>query len=569
MYIAPNSTIKLLTGVPIDKNQSDTLWFASVAAQTAYFNSKVKRTFTLQTYQRLQRGYCRLEVSADQIYDCNYMMFQNTSYGNKWFYAFVNNVEYINDDTAEVRFTIDPIQTWFFDYTLNQVYVERITPSSDDIGENILPEPLTMGEYVLNNGYEIVKLANSDSGDFSKNQCIIVQYISPEGTAGGGADSNGRIYSNVYSAAELFVFLADDVTKHAASGESEGLTDIERLNKFIGSQAAHFDAIVGMYMCPLLGVGGSLDPNTFPQLEPLTSAGDIFVRRVKAGGVIQITPSMTAITPSTSLSGYTPRNKKCYTYPYTFYHVDAPDGQSLICRYEFFNNLTPSFRVSLNNTYPVEVNLFPVNYKKMPSGALEPENEYRPEKLSIKGFPQCSWSMDAYSAWMAQNSVPMAVRGLAALGQGMVGGASMGGGAGAVAGGVAGTVGAIADFASSYYSASIAADITKGSFATGSNDVSAERMKFKGGCMTQPYNYIKSIDQFFDAFGYAKREWMTVNIHQRSRWTYIKTNGANVDGSVPADDAQYIADCYDRGIRFWADTAHPCDYGYAANGFLS
>ena len=46
MYIAPNSTIKLLTGVPIDKNQSDTLWFESKAAQTAYFNGKVKRTFS-------------------------------------------------------------------------------------------------------------------------------------------------------------------------------------------------------------------------------------------------------------------------------------------------------------------------------------------------------------------------------------------------------------------------------------------------------------------------------------------------------------------------------------------
>lgn len=568
MYIAPNSTIKLLTGVPIDKNQSDTLWFASKAAQTAYFNTKVKRTFTLQTYQRLQRGYCRLEVSADQIYDCNYMMFQNTSYGNKWFYAFINNVEYINDDTAEVRFTIDPIQTWFFDYTLNQVYVERITPSSDDIGENILPEPLTMGEYVLNGQYEIIKLANSDSGDLSKNMCIVVQYVSPEGTAGGGGNSEGGIYSNIFSAAELFVFIADDVTTHAAPGESTGMTDIARLNKFIQSQSAHFDAIVGMYMCPLLGFGGSFDSQTFPQLESLTSGGDVFVRRVKPGGVIQITPSMTPITSSTSLSGYRPRNKKCYTYPYTFYHVDAPDGQSLICRYEFFPQLTPTFRISINNSYPVEANLFPVHYKGVPVGSQEPENEYRPEKLAIKGFPQCSWSMDSYAAWMAQNSVPTLYKALGSIGTGAMSGMSMGA-AGAIGGAAIGGLSTLANFAAEDYKASIAADITKGSFATGSNDVSARRMKFKGGCMTQPYNYIKSIDEFFDAFGYTRREWMNVNIHQRSRWTYVKTNGANVDGGLPADDAQYIADCYDRGIRFWADTAHPCDYGYAANGFLS
>lgn len=568
MYIAPNSTIKLLTGVPIDKNQSDTLWFASIGAQTAYFNSKVKRSFTLQTYQRLQRGYCRLEVSADQIYDCNYMMFQNTSYGNKWFYAFVNNVEYINDDTAEVRFTIDPIQTWFFDYTLNQAFVERITPASDAVGENILPEPLTMGEYVLNDQYEVVKLPSSDSGDFAKNMCIVVQYVSPEGASGGGGSSEGGIYSGVFSAAQLFVFLADNTTVYAAPGEATGMTDIARLNKFISSQSAHFDAIVGMYMCPLLGFGGSLNPNTFPQLESFTSGGDIYVRKVKPSGVIQITPTMTGITGTETLSGYTPRNKKCYTYPFTFYHVDGPDGQSLVTRYEFFDNLTPSFRVSLNNTYPVEVNLFPINYKGIPSESLEPENEYRPEKLSIKGFPQCSWSMDSYAAWMAQNSVPMLLKGIGSVGAGAMSGLSMGP-VGALAGaGIAG-FSQIANFFGERYSASIAADITKGSFQTGSNDVSAGRMKFKGGCMTQPYNYIKSFDEFFDAFGYATHEWMTVNIHQRSRWTYVKTAGANVDGSVPADDAKYIADCYDSGIRFWSDTAHPCDYSYAPNGFLT
>jgi hypothetical protein len=61
---------------------------------------------------------------------------------------------------------------------------------------------------------------------------------------------------------------------------------------------------------------------------------------------------------------------------------------------------------------------------------------------------------------------------------------------------------------------------------------------------------------------------MNVNIHARSRWTYVKTVGANVDGNVPADDAKYIADCFDRGIRFWADTTNPCDYS-SANGFLS
>lgn len=554
MYIAPNSTIKLLTGVPIDKNQSDTLWFASVGAQTAYFNSKVKRTFSAQTYQRIQRGYARIEVSADAIYDCNYMMFQNTSYGNKWFYAFINSVEYINNDVAEVRFTIDPVQTWFFDYTLHQCFIERETPSTDEIGDNILPEPVGIGEHVLNGTYEIIGSYRAgvqnpvNQGDFGINMGIVVQYINPQTAGGGGAGySEGSMICGVYSAAELFVY-----------GTSS--TEIQALQSFINAQAQAIDTITNIYMMPLIAIG--LDS----EADILTTYPD---RKILMPTATTLKCLMTAITKNTALDGYTPRNAKCYTYPYTFYHVDAPNTQSLICRYEFFVQHRPRFIIKLNATYPVEITLFPASYKNGPDNtAPVGEEEYRPEKLSIQGFPQCSWSMDAYTAWLAQNSVPLAVGAVSKVGMGIANGTGTGGLVGALTGGLGAGVSAITDVISQDYTASIAADISKGSFNNGSNDVASERLKFKGGCMTQPYNYIKAIDQFFDAFGYAKRAWGTVNNHKRSRWTYIKTIGANVDGELPADDAKYIADCYDRGIRFWADTTHPCDYS-TANGFLS
>ena len=559
MYIAPNSTIKLLTGVPIDKNQSDTLWFASLGAQTAYFNSKVKRTFSALTYQRVQRGYARIEVSADTIYDCNYMMFQNTSYGNKWFYAFINNVEYINDDVAEVRFTIDPIQTWFFDYTLHQCFIERETPASDEIGENILPEPVGIGEHVLNGTYEIIGSRRAgvqnpiNQGDFGINMGIVVQYIDPRDNSGSSEFTKGDMICGVYSAAELYVY----GTSHG-QGDTKG--ELEHLQDFINAQAQHPDAIQGIYMLPLIAIG--LDSED----DILTTYPD---RKILMSTATTLDCLMTAISKNTALDGYTPRNAKCYTYPYTFYHVDAPNTQSLICRYEFFVQHRPRFIIKLNATYPVEITLFPTSYKNGPDNtAPVGEEEYRPEKLSIQGFPQCSWSMDAYTAWLAQNSVPLAVGALSKVGMGIANGTGSGGVIGALTGGLGAGVSAITDVISQDYTASISADISRGSFNNGSNDVATERLKFKGGCMTLPYNYIKAIDQFFDAFGYAKREWGTVNIHKRTRWSYIKTIGANVDGELPADDAKYIADCYDNGIRFWADTTNPCNYS-TANGFLS
>ena len=39
-----------------------------------------------------------------------------------------------------------------------------------------------------------------------------------------------------------------------------------------------------------------------------------------------------------TLDGYTPKNKKMYTYPYNFFNMDNGNGSNLQLRYEFFDN---------------------------------------------------------------------------------------------------------------------------------------------------------------------------------------------------------------------------------------
>jgi hypothetical protein len=105
----------------------------------------VKKTFTAQSYQRVKKWVMRLEVLADDIYDYNYMMFQNTSFGSKWFYAFITNVEYINNSVSEITYELDVMQTWLFEATVKPSYVERETAETDVIGANIAPEPIDIG----------------------------------------------------------------------------------------------------------------------------------------------------------------------------------------------------------------------------------------------------------------------------------------------------------------------------------------------------------------------------------------------------------------------------------------
>lgn len=572
-YIPPDSRIILLSNVPLDKAQADTLWFPNKNTQTTYFMSKQRREYTAQSYQRKDRGYIRLfntndadnNVKYEDIFDCNYLMYQNIRYGNRWFYAFINSIDYINDSVCEVRYTIDPIQTWFFDYSLHQCFVERCTPSSDEIGENILPEKIEVGEYVMNGTYDAL------ASNFAE-PCVVFMYVNPDQDAGTAGPYSGGNYGGVYGACELWAFSPTDTSGIAA---------------WVNARKQHLDSIVGAYMCPkALAV---LDPSaniTNGYQIPSFTTGYIGVR--EANGVTKTTP----------LNGYTPRNKKLYTYPYTYFHVDAPDGQALHLRYEFFPNNTPVYRITGNCTYPVELNFYPTNYKNMPTGGgggISPDYiEFRQSKLSIKGYPMASWSCDAFNAWLAQNSVPIALSlgaGLASSAGTLVGIAATGGLAnfagmamglggamtkseiaqGRAAGNVIGSqvangLGVLAEG----YRASIAGDITGGCFETGSNDFAFGRMCFRGGLMTQPESYLKAIDKYFDMYGYTMNQHRLVNNHVRTRWTYVKTRGCTVEGNLPADDADYICACYDNGIRFWSDTVRPLDYSLQAgsNDFL-
>ena len=94
MYINPNSTVQLFRGVPLTERQTDTLWFPSAAQQDDYFvtGGRLAKTFTAQSYTRKGRGVIRLDAEMADIYDCNYLRFKNTSYENKWFYAFIRSL---------------------------------------------------------------------------------------------------------------------------------------------------------------------------------------------------------------------------------------------------------------------------------------------------------------------------------------------------------------------------------------------------------------------------------------------------------------------------------------------
>lgn len=148
-YIQPTSDIELMIGVPLPSTLEHTIWFPTRVEQDLFFGGFVHKSFTNQTYQRVNSNVCRVEVNAGEVYGCNYMRFRNRSFGNKYFYAFITSVEYVNNNVTEITYELDEIQSWITEMQLGQCFIERQHSVTDEVGDNLLPEPVQIDENIV------------------------------------------------------------------------------------------------------------------------------------------------------------------------------------------------------------------------------------------------------------------------------------------------------------------------------------------------------------------------------------------------------------------------------------
>ena len=107
-----------------------------------------------------------------------------------------------------------------------------------------------------------------------------------------------------------------------------------------------------------------------------------------------------AITKNTSFSDYTPKNNKLFCYPYNYLLVSNNIGSTNIFEYENFNTQNADFKVEMSISIGASVRIIPQNYKNV-------DNNYD-ESISLAKFPTFSWSSDAYTNWLTQNSINLA-----------------------------------------------------------------------------------------------------------------------------------------------------------------
>lgn len=524
--IAPQTDVYLLK-VPLEIDNTNQLTFANATAQFNYFNSLPKISYDNFTYQR-KDNTIRIPALIDDIIQYNYIMYRNEGFSNKWFYAYIDKMEYLNDGVTAVSITTDVWQTWQFDLTYKPTFVEREHVNDDTIGIHTLPENVELGQFVFNG-------QATNFGQTAVDDCYIAlgvtELIAPFTTDIPLTDQFS-VYNGIYSGLNYLFFSSfeslDNTIKHyVANGKTDAIQTIFYVPySFIANSTTHSKSYnVSFWGSSAVAVVYWVEPSLNP-----------------------IDENAVSITRPSTLLSYIPRNKKLLTYPYCFFNVTNNVGDEYEYRYEDFTG-NPTFQASMALCPSMSIKAVATNYK---NGVVD---QTWGEGISGAKTPQCSWKSDYYTNWLTQNGVNI---GLQALNSSVATGASLA--TGNMVGAGVGLVGAISNTVSEFYRASIIPDQVHGNINAGDITFTTNKSCFTILPKCIKTEYAKVIDNYFDMFGYKINTVKRPNITGRRNWNYVKTIGCYIEADIPQDDLQSIKNMFDNGVTFWHNASTFADY---------
>ena len=520
--ITPQTELRLLK-CPIESDNRNQMTFSNKTTQYNYFNGLPKLIVDNFTYQR-KDSVIRYPAHIDSILTYNYVMYQNEAYSNKWFYAFITKMEYVNDNMTYITIKTDVYQTWQFDMVWKRSFIEREHVNVDTVGQHTVPENLETGEFKVNS-VVTDPLMGKDSLAY---YLMTTLDLSGVGKKNPLDQTSGGVYNGVYSGANYWRF------NRANYGS------IQAILQWV-AKCGQLESIIGMFLCPSWldptesnKVGESDDPDSY----------DINIGKL------------------TSVDGYIPKNNKLLVYPYSYLAVTNGGGDGHVYRYELFsNNSNCQFSIKSALCPGGSIKLIPKNY----NGA----SLNKQETLTLGKFPTCSYNTDMYTNWLTQNSVNFAggtwssdeLGGLSAL-SGIIGI-----GTGLYKGDIAGASSSALSTFTNVGNAliqkkqhelipnSVKGDVNNGDVTTALGD-----NNFKFYRMSVRQEYAKIIDNYFSMYGYQINQIAIPHITGRQNWNYVKTVGANIEGDIPESDMNELKTIFNNGVTLWHNPSTYLDY---------
>lgn len=493
--------------------------FPTAAAQVAAFDGLAAKGVSATKFNYIKKDQAfRIEGNFARFEAFNYCRYQNRDFVNrqgnkKWYYAFIDRVEYIAQDIAMIYITTDYWQTYQFNITYYKSMIARghVKVNDDTVGRWLQPEPVGAPA-----DYE-KEIEIFSGGDSWIPYWSILSVSRPP-----GAGETGWVYGGYGK--------SDSMT-----GQYAGfIYDHNVIQKIIDAYAGTTDRrqdIIG-FRCVPYWVYSKLKNTGW--LVPITVNG-VEINYCKEN-ITMTLDTEAEIAGSTLACGYKPRNKKMLTSMCRVYIVYNYNGFSQPLRPEFIKGNSIKMTAEMR---PIGANGFKLklkNYAKPAESVFDVPYSF---EMQI-GYNENGGVQGSLNR---MNAVAGAIGNVA----GFVTGAATGNVAG-MASGLAGLVNTAGNVVSAFDS-KVA---TKGN-QSDTNSVSSENCKFRLVDCSPLLDECGPIDDFLDLYGYAINEWHPISTwkHTRKYWNYIQTVDCNLKVNASAPEAASIRSMFNSGVTIW------------------
>lgn len=543
MAITPSTDLRIIKS-PLTLSNKHQITFDDIEKQEEYFLSLPFIEIEDISYQR-KDGIVRFDGHIDSILEYNYCMYKNTNYCDKWFYAFIVGMEYINDHRTDIKIVTDVFQTWQFDLHFMESFVERemVSVSEDIAGANLFPESFEIGEPIIN--------ATSSIDDLDP-----VYIIAFTGDTLDGRTLNQNA-TNINGVPSSVAFLLTDknsinYTMNIINTEGQG------------------DKILTAFAIPKLAVKSILPP---PDPPGTTTFWWLQIPNNTMEAIKEITLNS---RPST-IDSYTPRNKKLLQYPYLYLGFNPQNGTEKIYRYENFLNATPKFKIMSEVNPNPTIEVIPEYYRGDGETSIN-------DSAIISGYPTISYKNDVYNSWLAKNSEIINLQMERGQFNFEVGAYQKGGqmimdmlgialNPAEGGKGFANIINNATDLLVSgknyeYDIKQTLAQIEAQKLMPDQASLSSNTTLLGYGLINENVftrysikrEFAEKIDKYFDMFGYSINTVKIPELNNRAYWNYVKTVDINILADIPQSDLLAIKNIFNNGVTLWHDTDYFLDY---------
>ena len=559
--MSKNSIVIICKNIKIDKNYQNCLTYSENEMYQLCYSNRINMA---NTFSFIKEGdnVIRVPFSYQECLSSNYMAFQNPRYSNKWFFAFIDSVEYVSDGATNINFTVDEFSTWWSYWSPVETFVVREHTNDDTVGSNLIDEGLGLGDYVCQH-------VNTRLNPFNNFRPVlgVSEILAHNETTQNIPEfyEHGGIFSGIcYITGASSPYATSHIIKgYDICGKASSIQYI-----FMAPRE-----IVESYSLDPYQPTGYTDPVTGESLYIRYDIIEDVTDQYHFGGYSGSfgSESDPYFYRPLAIGDFIPENKKLLTYPYCYLMVDPHDGNSYKFNYEDFEDIYYSFNVYGVLTPGCSVKFVPLKYK----GVAE-NFSYA---FSGAKMPMCSWNSDAYTNWLTQNGVNLGfttlnqneIAGIAGAGSMALGGLLMATGIGSLFGAGLLATGASGIFSSMQndYKASMLPDQVKGNQNTGDVNYSLKLINPTCYEMTIKEEKAKSIDEYFTRFGYKTNRLKTPNQTGRKYFNYVEIGKSEVIGypkttaGIPAESMEKINNIYRGGVTLWHD--HSRIGNYAGN----